>query len=50
VTEAGRQNVPLGEAMALTGHRSVQTFLRYFKSGTVQYTQAATLMGESTKQ
>ncbi len=49
VTEAGRQNVPLGEAMALTGHRSVQTFLRYFKSGTVQNTQAATLMGDSTR-
>jgi integrase len=49
VTEAGRQNVPLGEAMGLTGHRSVQTFLRYFKSGTAQNTQAADLMGNSTK-
>jgi len=50
VTEAGRQNVPLGEAMGLTGHRSVQTFLRYFKSGSAQNTQAANLMGDSTKQ
>jgi hypothetical protein len=25
MTEAGRQNVPLAEEMALTGHRSVQT-------------------------
>jgi len=50
VTEAGRQNVPLGEAMGLTGHRSMQTFLRYFKLGTVQNTQAANLMGDSTKQ
>jgi integrase len=49
VTEAGRQNVPLGEAMGLTGHRSVQTFLRYFKSGTAQNTQAADLMGNSIK-
>jgi len=32
MTEAGRQNVPLAEAMALTGHRSVQTALRYFQS------------------
>ncbi|MDB6104646.1 MAG: phage integrase [Gammaproteobacteria bacterium] len=50
VTEAGRQNVPLGEAMGLTGHRSVQTFLRYFKTGVVQNTKAAKLMGDSTKQ
>jgi integrase len=50
VTEAGRQNVPLGEAMGLTGHRSVQTFLHYFKLGTVQNTQAANLMADSTKQ
>jgi integrase len=49
VTEAGRQNVPLGEAMGLTGHRSTQTFLRYFRSGTVQTTKAANLMGDSTR-
>jgi integrase len=30
VTEAGRQNVPMREAMALTGHRSLVTFMRYF--------------------
>lgn len=45
----GSSPVPLGEAMALTGHRSVQTFLRYFKSETVQNTHAATLMGDSTR-
>jgi hypothetical protein len=33
MTEAGRQNVPSGEAMALTGHRSVQTAVRYFQAG-----------------
>lgn len=49
VTEAGRQNVPLGEAMGLTGHRSMQTFLRYFRSGTVQTTKAANLMSDSTR-
>jgi integrase len=32
VTEAGRQNVPLGETMALTGHQSVATVLGYFRS------------------
>lgn len=32
VTEAGRQNLPLGETMALTGHQSVATVLGYFRS------------------
>jgi integrase len=49
VTEAGRQNVPLGEAMGLTGHRSLQVFLRYFRVGAVQNTQAADLMGNSNQ-
>ena len=44
VTESGRQNVPLKEAMALTGHRSVQTFLRYFQTGAVQHSTAANLL------
>jgi len=44
MTEAGRQNVPLAEAMALTGHRSIQTALRYFQTGAVQQTRAATLL------
>jgi integrase len=45
MTEAGRQNIPLAEAMALTGHRSVQTALRYFQTGAVQQTRAANLLG-----
>lgn len=44
MTEAGRQNIPLAEAMALTGHRSVQTALRYFQTGAVQHTRAAALL------
>lgn len=32
VTEAGRQNVPLAETMALTGHQSIATVLGYFRS------------------
>jgi hypothetical protein len=47
VTEAGRQNVPLGEAMVLTGHRIVQTVMRYFQTGTVQPTKAARLLNDS---
>lgn len=41
VTEAGRQRVPLGEVMAMTGHRSAQTALRYFQPGEMQSTLAA---------
>jgi site-specific recombinase XerD len=44
MTEAGRQNVPLAEAMALTGHRSVQSALRYHQIGSVQHTRAANLL------
>ena len=44
VTEAGRQAVPLKDAMALTGHRSLMTFLRYYQSGTVQSSAAADLL------
>jgi integrase len=44
VTESGRQNIPIGEAMALTGHRSVQTFIGYYRSGEVGTSAAARLM------
>jgi integrase len=47
MTEAGRQNVPLAEAMALTGHRSVQTALHYYQTGAVQHTRAANLLQRS---
>jgi integrase len=45
MTEAGRQNVPLAEAMALTGHRSVQTAVRYFQTGAVEKSRAGNLLG-----
>jgi integrase len=47
MTEAGRQNVPLAEAMALTGHRSVQTALHYYQPGAVQHSRAANLLADS---
>jgi integrase len=50
VTEAGRQNVPLGEAMALTGHRSVQTAVRYFQAGAVEKSQAGNLLGSGSRE
>jgi len=33
VTEAGRQGVPLGETMAMTGHTSVASVVGYFRDG-----------------
>ena len=47
VTEAGRQNVPMKEAMAMTGHRSLATFLRYFQPGRIIATRAAHLLKKS---
>ena len=49
VTESGRQNIPIGEAMALTGHRSVQTFIGYYRSGEVSNSAAARLMDPPKK-
>jgi integrase len=49
VTESGRQNIPIGEAMALTWHRSVQTFIGYYRSGEVGNSAAARLMQSSKK-
>jgi integrase len=46
VTEAGRQNVPIREAMGLTGHRSMVTFMKYWQPGVVQRSRAATLLSD----
>ena len=44
VTEAGRQNVSLGETMAMTGHRSVATVVGYFRSEGGLSNRAANLL------
>ena len=46
VTEAGRQNVPLPETMAMTGHHSVSMVLGYFRSESVLANGAARLLDE----
>ena len=46
VTEAGRQNVPLADTMAMTGHRSVHAVLGYFRSGALQANAGAKLLGD----
>lgn len=35
VTEAGRQQIPLGETMAMTGHRSTASLVGYFRQGSM---------------
>ena len=44
VTEAGRQNVPLPDTMALTGHHSVNTVLGYYRADTALQNRAANLL------
>lgn len=44
VTEAGRQNVPLPDTMALTGHHSVNTVLGYFRADSALSNRAARLL------
>lgn len=44
VTEAGRQNVPLPDTMALTGHHSVSTVLGYFRADSALNNRAARLL------
>jgi len=44
VTEAGRQGVPLGEVMAMTEHRSVDTVMSYFEAGALLNSKATMLL------
>ena len=46
VTEAGKQQVPLGEVMQLTGHKNVATTLRYYQPGAAGQSMAANLLGD----
>lgn len=36
VTEAGLRDMPIGEAMAMTGHRTVATFQGYYQSAAIR--------------
>ena len=44
VTEAGRQNMPLQETMAMTGHRSMDVVTGYFRAGAAQVSAVARMM------
>lgn len=50
VTEAGRQNTPLGDTMALTGHASVATVMGYFRAGSVLHSDASNLFDSAKHQ
>lgn len=49
VTEAARQNVSLGDTMAMTGHKSIATVMTYFRAGAALDSPAADLFGEGKK-
>jgi integrase len=44
VSEAGRQGVSIGEIMAMTGHRGVQTVMDYYQSEALHTSRAARLI------
>ena len=48
MTEAGLRGVPLGEAMALSGHASMQVAMGYFRAGNVLSSDAARLFDSSS--
>lgn len=50
VTEAGKQNVPIAQAMALTGHASTRTFLGYFRAGELSQSKAAGLFDNDSNE
>jgi integrase len=49
VTEAGRQNMPLQETMAMTGHHSADTVTGYFRAGAARVSAVARMMDAGKK-
>jgi integrase len=47
VTEAGRQQVPLADTMAMTGHHSVATVMGYFRANASLQSAAADLLDKT---
>lgn len=44
VTEGGKRGIPLGDIMAITGHRGVRTVMGYYQAGCVTNNKAANMM------
>ena len=45
VTESGKKGKPLGDVMAMTGHRSLKEVMRYYQTGNILNNSAAYLAG-----
>ena len=43
-TEAGLRDMPIGEAMAMTGHRTVATFQGYYQSAAILRSRVASML------
>ncbi|WP_422824003.1 hypothetical protein [Variovorax robiniae] len=46
VTEAGKQDMPLPETMAMTGHHSVATVMGYFRSESSLTSKASRMLDQ----
>lgn len=44
VTEAGRRGLPTAEAMKMTGHKKIETFMSYYQQGNLRNSKAARMM------
>ena len=47
VTEAGRQQIPLAETMAMTGHRGVGSVIGYFRAEGLMHVRASNLIDQA---
>lgn len=45
VTESGKKGKPIGDVMAMTGHRSMKEVMRYYQSGDIMNNSTALLSG-----
>lgn len=45
VTEAGRRNIPIGDVMAMTEHKKVDTVLGYYRTGELAKSPVGDLLG-----
>ncbi|TNC80132.1 MAG: hypothetical protein C9356_15855 [Oleiphilus sp.] len=46
VTELGKRNKSVGDGMAMTGHKSLQTFMSYYQQGGAETNTAADMLDE----
>lgn len=46
VSEAGRNDIPIGDVMAMTEHRTVQTVMGYYRSGELATNAVGNLLGQ----